>query len=879
MLATISRLFGSKNDREIKKLQPLVRAVADFEPKLKALDDAHLQAKTGEFKQRLAQGATLDDLLPEAFAATREASRRVLGMRHFDVQIMGGIILHRGAIAEMKTGEGKTLTATLPLYLNALEGRGAWLVTVNDYLAKRDAEWMGQIYNFLGLSVGVILHDKNDRERYEAYHSDITYGTNNEFGFDYLRDNMKFETGTLVQRDYRYAIVDEVDSVLIDEARTPLIISGAADDNTQKYAEANEVVIKLQSGTHYTVDEKDHHALFTEEGIQRSEKLLGVSNLYDAANIEILHCLEQSLKAQFLFKRDVDYMINDGQVVIVDQHTGRLMPGRRYSDGLHQALEAKEGVTIERQNQTLASVTFQNFFRMFDKLSGMTGTAETEAPEFLKIYKLECFVLPTNKPMARVDANDLIYGNKVAKFKAIVEEIRKQHQNGRPILVGTIAIETSEELSSVLTRHGIKHTVLNAKYHAIEADIIAQAGRLGGVTIATNMAGRGTDIILGGNPEALARYDQRQNPEADFDALYAKYKTICDEEKKRVLELGGLFILGTERHESRRIDNQLRGRSGRQGDPGRSQFYLALDDKLMRLFGNQTIKNYIARNMEEDEPIEHKIISRSVEKAQKSIEARNFDSRKHLLEYDDVMNQQRNTFYRMRRELLFGNSGRDFLYERVEDIANHYVNQYNDNERPDESEKKYLLETFFSIFAYEPSDEIRSAWPVDTKAVLAELLTEVKADYEDKWNLLGIPEDVVAHQERFIMLYRIDQQWKDHMRNMDHLKEGIGLMSYAQKDPLIEYKKASLEMFTDLLYRIDEDVVKTLVHLRPTLSEDSMRVMQRRRAEEAKAMREVGTEVEEQRTKTVRRDRPKLGRNDPCDCGSGKKYKHCHGKA
>ena len=878
MFSSIARLFGSKNDREIKKMQPLVNAVADREAEMKPLTDEQLRAKTDEFKGRLAQGEALDDLLPEAFAVVREAGIRALGMRHYDVQIVGGIVLHRGCIAEMKTGEGKTLTATLAMYLNALEGKGAWLVTVNDYLAKRDAKWMASIYNFLGMTVGTILHDLPDNERAAAYNCDITYGTNNEFGFDYLRDNMKFATDQLVQRGYHYAIVDEVDSVLIDEARTPLIISGPTDDNIGKYYEANRIVAQLKQDEHFTVDEKDHHALINEEGILRAEKLLAIKNLYDPANIEILHCLEQSLKARHLFKKDVDYMVMDDQVIIVDQSTGRLMTGRRYSDGLHQALEAKEEVTIEKQNQTMASVTFQNFFRMFAKLSGMTGTAETEAPEFYKIYGLECMVLPTNRPMQREDRNDLIFGTQRAKFDAILEEIKKQAVTGRPVLVGTIAIETSENLSTHLRNAGIKHVVLNAKYHATEADIVAQAGRLGAVTIATNMAGRGTDIILGGNAEALANAALRANPDEDYDKLLNQYKGVCEAEKVKVLELGGLYILGTERHESRRIDNQLRGRSGRQGDPGKSCFYLSLEDKLMRLFGNEAIKGYLARSMEDDTPIEHKLVSRAVERSQKAVEARNFDSRKHLLEYDDVMNKQRNTFYRMRYDLLFGSAGRDFLYERVEAISEHFLGQYAENDRPDEEEKGKLLDALRIFFQFEPSEAVLQSWPLNLDLIRDELLPFVKLRYEEKWTVLGLPEQVVSDQERFIMLYVIDQQWKDHMRSMDHLKEGISLMSYAQKDPLIEYKKASLELFDDLRFRMDEEVVKTLINLRPTISEDSMQAMRRRRAEEAKAMQEAGNDAEEPGSKTVRREGKKIGRNELCSCGSGKKYKVCHGK-
>jgi len=876
----IKTFFGSSNDRALKKMEPLVRRVAEWEREIQPLSDEALRGKTDEFRQRLAGGETLDDLLPEAFAVVREAAVRALGMRHYDVQVLGAIVLHQGSIAEMKTGEGKTLTATMPLYLNALEGRGAILVTVNDYLARRDAEWMGKVYNFLGMTVGNILHEKNDRERREAYQCDITYGTNNEIGFDYLRDNMKYNKDQLVQRGFRYAIVDEVDSVLIDEARTPLIISGPAEEGVSKYFEANEILLKLRKDEHFTVDEKDRQALFIEEGIAEAERLLKIENLYDPGNIEILHCLEQALKAHHLFKRDVDYLVNGDQVIIVDEHTGRAMPGRRYSDGLHQALEAKEGVKIEKQNQTMASVTFQNFFRMFDKLSGMTGTAETEAPEFLKIYDLECFVLPTNRPMVRRDENDFIYGTRQWKFDAICAEIEEQHKQGRPVLVGTIAIESSEELSAVLRKRGIKHIVLNAKYHAQEADIVAQAGRLNAVTIATNMAGRGTDIMLGGNPELLAEMEAEQmgeDVEVDMDALIAKHKAACEIEKKKVLELGGLCIIGTERHESRRIDNQLRGRSGRQGDPGMSRFYLSLEDKLMQLFGNPGMKKMLAKQMEEGVPIEHRMVNRAVERAQKSVEARNFDMRKHLLDYDDVMNKQRQTFYRLRYDLMTGDP-RDFLFEKLEAIAGYFIDDFFE-ERGDEDSRNRLFENLSSLLKYTPSDEIAQADHLDPDALREDVINSVRADYEAKWDVLEVEEATVRDHERFIILYMVDQQWKDHMRNMDFMKQGISLQGYAQKDPLIEYKKASFEMFNSLMDRIDEEVVKTLVHLRPQLSNESINQMREQRAREAKAMQRVSHGEEGSgKPKTFRRDKPKIGRNEPCYCGSGKKFKQCHGR-
>ena len=874
MLVSLARkVFGSKNEREIKKLDGLVAEVASWEPKIKPLSDDELVGKTAEFQDRIAKGETLDGLLPEAFAVAREAAIRVLGMRPYDVQVLGGIVLHNGCIAEMKTGEGKTLTATMPVYLNALSGKGVFVVTVNDYLAKRDAEWMGRVYRFLGLTVGTILHEKNDRERKEAYACDITYGTNNEFGFDYLRDNMKHNSEQLAQRGFNYAIVDEVDSVLIDEARTPLIISGPAEESTSKYYDANEAVLRLNPDVDYTVDEKDHHALLTDEGIHHAEKLLKVSNLYDVGNVEVLHCLEQSLKAHFLFKKDVDYLVEDEQVIIIDQSTGRKMPGRRYSEGLHQGLEAKEGVKIEKQNQTLASVTFQNFFRMFDKLAGMTGTAETEAAEFLNIYKLEVMVVPTNRPLARKDMNDQVYGTYQDKLDAIIDEIKTQSNSGRPVLVGTIAIESSELLSNHLRKAGVKHVVLNAKYHASEADIVAQAGRKGAVTIATNMAGRGTDILLGGNPDALTNEELMNNPEADRDALFEKYKVQCEAEKQEVLSLGGLCIIGTERHESRRIDNQLRGRAGRQGDPGSSQFFISLEDKLMRLFGNEKMKKVLAANMEEGVPIQHKMVNKAIQKAQKAVEAQHFEIRKRTVDYDDVMNKQRTTFYKMRHELL-REDPREFFFQRMAAIADYFFNEYAASARRDEEDKKRLEESLHNLLISKPNFEETS----DVDALKESLVGEVRELYAQKWDVLEMPEEAIREHERFIMLYVIDQQWKDHMRNMDFLREGISLQGYAQKDPLIEYKKASFEMFNGLMDRLDEEVVKTLVHVQPRISDQAVDRMKAQRAREEKAMKMAGKEAEEARPRTVRRDKPKIGRNAPCPCGSGKKYKQCCGR-
>lgn len=941
MLKFFIKLFGTKTQRELKKLIPTVNSVNDLEASIKALSDDQLKGKTLEFRQRILKARlsglserdwkmvpdefadqmrnldvesldaealrevmvamwrqeekarngsygtrlgeidaeTLEELLPEAFAVVRESAVRIMGMRHYDVQILGGIILHKGAIAEMKTGEGKTLTSTAPVYLNALLCRGVHVVTVNDYLASRDAEWMGKIYNYLGMSVDCVLHGLTDQQRQTAYSADITYGTNNELGFDYLRDNMKHSVDQLAQRDHYFAIVDEVDSVLIDEARTPLIISGPAEGGIAKYGEANEIVKKLKADEHFTVDEKDRNALLNEDGIAAAEQLLKVDNLYDPSNIEILHCIEKGLHAHYLFKKDVDYVVEDDQVVIIDSHTGRKMPGRRYSDGLHQALEAKEGVRIAEENQTLASVTFQNYFRMYAKLSGMTGTADTEATEFSFIYKMETYVIPTNKPLARDDRNDQIYGTRKEKYEAILDEIEEHSKKGRPVLVGTIAIETSEEMSEVLRKRGVKHVVLNAKFHERESEIVAQAGRLGAVTIATNMAGRGTDIVLGGNPEMLAKSDLERNPELDYEQVLAKYKAECAEEKKRVLELGGLCIIGTERHDSRRIDNQLRGRAGRQGDPGLSQFYLSMEDDLMRIFGNERMKKILLASMEPGVPIEHKMVNRAIERAQKTKENQNFEARKHLLEYDDVMNKQRTTFYRMRRELLSGQP-RDYLFSRVRAIVNFTLEDWRNNPTGQEADAlQELCDKLNPIFNLElkPEDVAGKHNEEDFAQTLIEL---IETRYAEKWDTLGIrPEDVMKH-ERFLMLYMLDQQWKDHMRSMDHLKQGISLQGYAQKDPLIEYKKASFEMFNELMDRMDEEVVKMLIQVQPRLNDESVERMRRQREREAQAMRMQAAQNEEEakQAKTVRRSQPKVGRNEPCHCGSGKKFKNCHGR-
>jgi preprotein translocase subunit SecA len=1074
MLNTIlTKIVGTKNERELKKIRPIVGRIGEFEAGIRPLSDLALARKTEEFRERLSKGEALDDILPEAFAVVREAGRRVLDMRHFDVQLIGGFTLHRGMIAEMKTGEGKTLVATLPAYLNALEDKGVHVVTVNDYLAKRDSEWMGRIFRFLGLSVGVIQHSMGDRERQDAYKADITYGTNNEFGFDYLRDNMKFELSSYVQRGHNYAVVDEVDSILIDEARTPLIISGPAEESTDKYYKINAIIPKLIPGARisgdkkaeeraelektgdYIVDEKNKTVTLTEAGMAHCERLLGVQNLWDPSNMEVLHHVNQGLRAHTLFQLDVDYVVKDGQVIIVDEFTGRLMPGRRWSDGLHQAVEAKEQVKIERENQTLATITFQNYFRMYKKLSGMTGTAETEAPEFDKIYKLEVLVIPTNRPLIRVEQPDVVYRTEREKFGAVVNEIKELHESGRPVLVGTISIEKSEHLSSLLKKEGIKHVVLNAKYHEREAEIVAQAGRFGAVTIATNMAGRGTDIILGGVPDhrmraillekqiapdaatpedrqaaidqataemakdyekelasrklpkeasqALAKrylgilaafaadhpsvlalavlaesapdlrtylhrvgvvlratkekitrsfYPTIEDP-VDFldvhpfkDALeqlaaspeVAKVEAILDRsERERVVALGGLHILATERHEARRIDNQLRGRAGRQGDPGSSRFYLSLEDDLMRIFGSERISGLMLRlGMEEGVPIEHGMVSRSIERAQKQVEAQNFAVRKHLLEYDDVMNKQRTAVYDMRHMVLEGKDTRNHVVGLTDEIVDWYLDNYCDEKQdPERWNLDGLKLALRDTFGMEASpDELKSLG----RAALGEALKErILARYEQKESQVG-PELMLAYQ-RLLMLQIVDTQWKDHLYSLDHLKEGIGLRGYGQRDPLVEYKKESFQMFQALMDRIDEEVLRwiylyqpvpaeapplaQLVEMGPGGKDDAeemasepagrpaMRPGPARPSAQAAAARFREPELtgvgarsmprnltfndpSQQATafakaerpeakggggtvETVKREGKKVGRNDPCPCGSGRKYKKCHG--
>ena len=977
----LTKVIGTQNEREVKRLRPRVAEIGALEPQIQALSDEQLRGKTEEFRARIAAGETIDDLLVEAFAVVREAGKRVLNMRHFDVQLIGGMVLHSGKIAEMKTGEGKTLVATLPAYLNALEGKGVHVVTVNDYLARRDSEWMGRLYRFLGMSVGVIQHELTDQQRQVAYGSDITYGTNNEFGFDYLRDNMKFELESMVQRGHHYAIVDEVDSILIDEARTPLIISGPAEESTDLYYEVDRIIPRLKKGAvtqgnvksedrealettgDYIVDEKHKTVTLTETGMAKAEQLLahrlvpGSNGLYDPANMPLLHHVHQGLRAHTLFRLDVDYMIKDGGVVIVDEFTGRLMPGRRWSDGLHQAVEAKEKVKIERENQTLATITFQNYFRKYKKLSGMTGTAETEAPEFNKIYSLDVIVIPTNRVLRRIEEPDLVYRTEREKYDAIVNDILEKQASGRPTLVGTVSIEKSERLSTLLRKRGIRHVVLNAKYHAQEAEIVAQAGRKDNVTIATNMAGRGTDILLGGNAEHMARQQCLSEevaqkvpkgeekyvddeefvyffhvdsfyrvPRADWERIFAHFSKTTLTEHEKVVELGGLHILGTERHEARRIDNQLRGRAGRQGDPGSSRFYLSLEDDLMRIFGSERISGLMQRlGMEEGVPIEHGMVSRAIERAQKQVEAQNFSVRKHLLEYDDVMNKQRESVYTLRREILEGKKihlseeeivdTHAYLMALAEDLLEDQIERFAGKQ--DEFEDwdiPALIREVSRVFGLETDqlealklDEMSSDEIGDTLWAL------IKASYEEKEKMVG--PDLLRRVERDIMLQIVDAQWKDHLYSLDHLKEGIGLRGYGQRDPLVEYKRESYELFTDMKDRIEEEMVRYVMWLRPVMNEEAPvapRPVARRatpitmnkpaaesaipafagaaRSASSASARQASYGGETQgpqpaRTggddviKTVRREEPKVGRNDPCPCGSGKKYKKCHGAA
>ena len=966
MLDTLlAKVFGTQNARDLKRVQPTVVAINEREATIRALSDDDLQAKTAEFREQVERGTSVDDLLIEAFAVVREAGRRVLDMRHFDVQLIGGMMLHRGKIAEMKTGEGKTLVATLAAYLNALEGKGVHVVTVNDYLARRDSDWMGRVYRFLGMSVGVIQHDLRDPERHAAYRCDITYGTNNEFGFDYLRDNMKFETTQFVQREHRFAIVDEVDSILIDEARTPLIISGPAAQSTELYAEADRIVPRLTPGAvtqgnvpaeqreelestgDFIKDEKHKTVSLTETGMAKAEELLGnrlqPGGLYDPANMPLLHHVNQALRAHTLFERDVDYMVKDGQVVIVDEFTGRLMPGRRWSDGLHQAVEAKEKVKIERENQTLATITFQNYFRKYDKLSGMTGTAETEAPEFAKIYDLDVFVAPTNRPLMRLEEPDAVYKTAKEKYAAIADDVLEQQEAGRPVLVGTVSIEKSETLSALLKRSGIKHVVLNAKYHEQEAEIVAQAGRRGTVTIATNMAGRGTDILLGGHPEHMARHQALSEevaerlPEgeqrfvddeefvyfvqdgfyrvarADWGRLLTHFKTETAAEHEEVVAAGGLHIIGTERHEARRIDNQLRGRAGRQGDPGSSRFYLSLEDDLMRIFGSDRIQGLMTRlGMEDGVPIEHRMVTKAIERAQKQVEAQNFSVRKHLLEYDDVMNKQRENVYALRRELLDGTvtlegdegdeevDSRAYLMTLAEGLVDQSIQTYcGEDTEPEEWDTPALKLRVGETFGLD--EDALSALDLDDRSageMHSALWSTVEQKYADKEEV--IDASVLRRVERDVMLQVVDSQWKDHLYGLDHLKEGIGLRGYGQRNPLVEYKRESFEMFQAMKERIDDETVRYLWRLRPAVKANGERghaaqpAIRRATpvslnhpatasgafaggATASRGPQPARTGGDDAAVKTVRRQTAKVGRNDPCPCGSGKKYKKCHG--
>ncbi|MGH7308634.1 MAG: preprotein translocase subunit SecA [Candidatus Rokuibacteriota bacterium] len=918
--ALLRSIFGTKHERDVKRMMPTVQAITALEPALQALDDAALRAKTDELRRRL-ETASLDELLPEAFAVCREAARRTLGMRHFDVQHIGGMVLHSGKIAEMATGEGKTLVATLPAYLNALTGRGVHIVTVNDYLAKRDSQWMGPVYHALGLTVGVIQHEASFRydpgyvtpdvrltalrpcTRPEAYLADVTYGTNNEFGFDYLRDNMRFTREELVQRELHYAIVDEVDSILIDEARTPLIISGPADESTELYFKLDRIIPKLrraativegklseieeQKAGDFIVDEKSKAVALTEQGIASCERLLTIENLYDPKNIDVLHHIHQGLRAHALYRRDVDYVVKEGQVIIVDEFTGRLMPGRRWSDGLHQAVEAKEGVRIERENQTLATITFQNYFRMYDKLAGMTGTAETEAEEFAKIYKLDVVVIPTNRRLIRHNRPDVVYKTEREKFNAVVEDIVRCHESGQPVLVGTVSIEKSEQLSKLLKKRGVKHEVLNAKYHEREAEIVAQAGRLAGVTIATNMAGRGTDILLGGNPDFLSKEILRRKgldpvtapTEARTGAL-AEARRITDPEHEQVVAQGGLHIVGTERHESRRIDNQLRGRSGRQGDPGSSRFYLSLEDDLLRIFGSQRIQRIMDRlGMEEGEPIEHKLVTRAIATAQKRVENHNFEIRKHLLEYDDVMNKQREIVYGMRRQILDGESQAETISEWIDDLVGITLDAYAPgSSHPEDWDLAGLNEALYRQF------DVRIASARYTEVVsrdgLEELVgTAVRDRYGERERQLG--QDLLRALERHEMLIVMDQQWKDHLLSIDHLKEGIGLRGYGQRDPLTEYKKEAFELFQDMAARVKAAVVERLFKVQlvhdtpmelPTITAWAD-TRESRGPLSGDASRSSAPATPRPVPRTASGE--KVGRNDPCPCGSGKKYKRC----
>jgi len=945
----VARFIGTKHERDIKRIMPLVAAINALEPEMQRLSDAEMLAKTQELKAQVAERlgdaqsddphykeqleAALEPALVPAFALAREAGRRKLSMRHFDVQLIGGTVLHQGKIAEMKTGEGKTLVATLPAYLNALAGRGVHIVTVNDYLARRDAEWMGPIYRALGLTVGVIVHDLDDTQRRAAYAADITYGTNNEFGFDYLRDNMKYDLADCVQRGHQFAIVDEVDSILIDEARTPLIISGPAEESTDKYYRIDKIIPKLIQDIDFTLDEKHRTATLTEEGISKCERLLSLGNLYDPAHMETIHHVYQALRAHTLYKRDVDYVVKDGEVIIVDEFTGRQMPGRRWSDGLHQAVEAKEAVKIERENQTLATITFQNYFRMYKKLAGMTGTAETEAAEFIKIYNLDVVAIPTNRTLIRHEHPDVVYRTEGEKFEAVVNGIlqeddtrvgglRQYHERGQPVLVGTISIEKSEHLSELLKKAGVPHQVLNAKQHEREAKIVAQAGRKGAVTVSTNMAGRGTDILLGGNPEAMAREYCLKNkiampyaaapaviggngakgsdgpgdgsspnlvlfqhegkifqaPLEQWKPIYEQFAEQCRAEHDEVVAQGGLHILGTERHEARRIDNQLRGRAGRQGDPGSSRFFLSLEDDLLRIFGGERVKALMYRlGMTEGVPIESGLISRRIENAQKAVEAQNFEARKHLLEYDDVMNKQREAIYAIRRAALEGKDQKEYVLSMAEDIAGELVDTFCPREQhPNEWNTTQFANEALGQFGLDIKSADIDPAKLNHDELVGALIEAVKKRYEEKEKLFG-PE-MMRWLERRIVLDIVDTQWKDHLLTLDHLKEGIGLRGYGQKDPLVEFKKEAFTLFEDMMARIDTETVRYLFLIQPARPEDEARQIERRQRRQQQELQYQTGPAQAEAPRPVRTG-AKIGRNDPCPCGSGKKYKKCHGRA
>ena len=911
-------LFKTYSEKEVKRVRPLVDKINNLEPEMQKLSDQELRGKTDEFKERLKKGETLNDLLPEAFAVVREASKRVLGMRHFDVQLIGGIILHQGRIAEMKTGEGKTLVATLPVYLNALEGKGVHVITVNDYLAKRDSEWMGKVYKFLGLTVGLAIAGMNPKEKQQAYACDVTYGTNNEFGFDYLRDNMVIYKDQLVQRELNYAIVDEIDSILIDEARTPLIISGRGAQSSDLYKKADNFVRKLKAKViveedvknfeqaednekyDYIVDLKAKSASLTQQGIKKAEIEFGLDNFNDIENSELVHNVNQALRAHGIMKKDIDYIVKDGEVLIVDEFTGRIMYGRRYNNGLHQAIEAKEHVKIADESKTLATITFQNYFRMYKKLSGMTGTAMTEEDEFEEIYKLDVIEIPTNKPMIRVDHNDIIYKNENGKFRAVIQDIKNSHEKGQPVLVGTVSIEKSEKLSKLLAKEGIKHEVLNAKYHEREAAIIAQAGKFGAVTIATNMAGRGTDIMLGGNSEFLAKQEMqklRYTPEqieqstafnetndqailqarAKYKELQAKYDEEIQKEKQKVIEAGGLKIIGTERHESRRIDNQLRGRSGRQGDPGESIFYIALDDDLMKIFGGDMITNiYNTLGADEDMPIQFKMLTKTVENAQKKVEGRNFTIRKNVLQYDDVMNTQREIIYKQRREVLNGENLKDSIYTMMNNVATQTVNAYVTE---DGINKEALMQDIKTTFGIDNIDALNDN-RVDNSKIISEIINKAHNKYDDKEKDFG--EKTLRELERVVMLKIVDERWMDHIDAMDELKDGIGLRAYGQKDPVVQYRIEGFDMFDQMVADIQLNVVKILMNARkregvaPTRQE-SVRITGEG-FENSNVSLKNNTPNQERTHEPIVNTEPKVGRNDPCPCGSGKKYKNCCGR-